>query len=126
MSGTRSSIGLSARLNTVNNSDCGIIHCIKNSGMIPFIKTNLPQIALSYDSNNFAWGTVLNPWNKKKCAGGSSGGEGSAVGARISPLGIGNDMLGSVRIPSTFNGLVGLLSSAGRLPVLGSTTYFYY
>ena len=74
MEGTRSTIGLSARVNTVINSDCGIIHCMKNSGMIPFIKTNLPQLALTYDSDNFVWGTVLNLWNPKKSAGGSSGG----------------------------------------------------
>ena len=67
-------IKTSARVNTVINSDCGIIHCMKNSGMIPFIKTNLPQLALTYDSDNFVWGTVLNLWNPKKSAGGSSGG----------------------------------------------------
>ncbi|MFM7851152.1 MAG: amidase family protein, partial [Flammeovirgaceae bacterium] len=98
--------------------------CIKNSGMIPFVKTNLPQLALTYDSNNFVWGNTLNSWNKNKSAGGSSGGEGAAIGARISPIGVGNDMLGSVRIPATFNGVVGLLSSPGRLPVMGSTTYY--
>lgn len=125
MEGTRSTIGLSARINTVYHSDCGIITCIKNSGMIPFIKTNLPQIALTYDSNNFVWGNTLNSWNKKKSAGGSSGGEGAAVGARISPIGMGNDMLGSIRIPAAFNGLVGLLSSSGRLPAMGSITYTY-
>jgi len=90
--------------------------------MIPFIKTNLPQIALTYDSNNYVWGNTLNSWNVKKSAGGSSGGEGVAVGSRISPIGVGNDMLGSIRIPATFNGVVGLLSSPDRLPRLGSTT----
>jgi len=42
--------------------------------MIPFIKTNLPQLALTYDSNNYVWGNTLNSWNVKKTAGGSSGG----------------------------------------------------
>jgi Asp-tRNA(Asn)/Glu-tRNA(Gln) amidotransferase A subunit family amidase len=74
MEGTRSTIGLSARINTVFHSDSCLIHCMKNSGMIPFIKTNLPQLALTYDSDNFVWGTVSNAWNKKKSAGGSSGG----------------------------------------------------
>jgi len=45
-----------------------------------------------------------------------------AVGSRISPIGVGNDILGSVRIPATFNGVVGLLSSVDRLPRFDSTT----
>lgn len=92
--------------------------CVKNSGLIPFVKTNLPQIALNFDTNNFLWGRCLNPWNNNKSAGGSSGGEGAIVAAKISPIGIGNDMLGSIRIPSSFNGVFGLMSSPGRLPLM--------
>lgn len=118
LKGTRSTIGLTTRANTIINEDCGIMVCVKNSGMIPFVKTNLPQIALNFDSNNFLWGLCTNPWNKTKSAGGSSGGEGAIVAAKISPIGIGNDMLGSVRIPAAFNGVFGLMSSPGRLPLM--------
>lgn len=84
--------------------------------MIPFIKTNVPQLAFNFDSFNFLWGRTLNPWHPNKSAGGSSGGEGAAIAWRISPIGIGNDMAGSIRIPAAFNGVCGLCSSADRLP----------
>lgn len=91
--------------------------------MIPYMKTNLPQIALNYDSSNFLWGRTLNPWNQNKSAGGSSGGEGASIAARVSPIGIGNDMLGSVRIPAAFNGVCGLMVSVGRLPAMNACRY---
>ena len=95
---------------------------MKNTGLIPFIKTNLPQLAFNFDSSNFLWGRTLNPWNIKKSAGGSSGGEGAAIASRISPIGIGNDMGGSIRIPAAFNGVVGFMVSANRLPSFGQMT----
>lgn len=96
--------------------------CVKNSGMIPFVKTNVPQITLNFDTYNFLWGRCLNPWNVSKSAGGSSGGEGASVAAKISPIGIGNDIFGSVRIPAAFNGVVGFMVSPGRLPLMDTVT----
>lgn len=83
--------------------------------MIPLIKTNLPQLAFNFDTNNFLWGRCLNPWNKKKSVGGSSGGQAASLAAGISPIGIGNDMGGSIRIPAQFCGVSGLMPSANRL-----------
>lgn len=122
MAGTRSTGGLTVRANRVFEEDSNIATCVKNSGMIPFVKSNIPQICMNYDSNNFLWGRCLNPWNEKKSPGGSSGGEGALIGAKLSPIGIGNDFLGSVRIPAAFNGVVGLMSSTGRLPVMNTST----
>lgn len=68
--------------------------------MIPFVKSNIPQLTLNYDSFNFMWGRVVNPWNKLRSAGGSSGGEAALIASRCSPIGIGSDIGGSVRIPS--------------------------
>jgi fatty acid amide hydrolase len=68
--------------------------------MIPFVKSNIPQLAMIYDSNNFLWGRALNPWNKNKTVGGSSGGEGGLIAARCSCIGLGSDIGGSIRIPS--------------------------
>jgi len=85
--------------------------------LIPLFKTNLPQLAFNYDSNNYLWGRSLNPWNPKKSTGGSSGGEGAAVAARLSPIGIGNDMAGSIRIPAMFNGVFGIKVGQDRLPL---------
>ena len=123
MEGTCSTIGITVRAERPFKEDCATIKCVKHTGQIPFMKTNLPQLAFNFDSNNFLWGRTLNPWNHKKSAGGSSGGEGAAVAARISPIGIGNDMAGSIRIPAAFNGVFGLMPSADRLPFWGQVTY---
>ena len=122
MQGTRATMGLTLRAIIKHEKDSIIPTCVKNSGMIPFVKSNIPQICMTYDSNNFLWGRCLNPWNQKKSAGGSSGGEGALIAAKISPIGIGNDILGSVRIPAAFNGVVGLMSSTGRLPITNTAT----
>lgn len=72
--GLSSSIGITHRCLNLQEDDGVIIKCLKNAGMIPFVKSNIPQLAMIYDSNNFLWGRALNPWNTKKTVGGSSGG----------------------------------------------------
>jgi Asp-tRNA(Asn)/Glu-tRNA(Gln) amidotransferase A subunit family amidase len=99
---------------------------LKHTGQIIFIKTNLPQLAFNFDSVNNIWGRTLNPWNHNRSAGGSSGGEGAAIASRVSPIGIGNDMAGSIRIPAAFNGVYGLMPSADRIPFWGQITYVYF
>ncbi len=63
------------------------------------MKSNIPQLAMIFDSNNFLWGRALNPWNKKRSCGGSSGGEGGLIAAKCSSIGLGSDVGGSIRIP---------------------------
>jgi fatty acid amide hydrolase len=122
MESTVATVGLSARANNISTADSPQIVCIKRNGMIPFMKTNLPQLAFNFDSNNPLWGRVLNPWNHNKSAGGSSGGEAAAISAGISPIGVGNDMGGSLRLPAHFCGISSLMPSAHRLPELGIFT----
>lgn len=55
---------------------------------------------MTFESMNELYGRVCNPWDKTKLAGGSSGGEGAAIAARMSPLGLGSDIGGSIRIPA--------------------------
>lgn len=62
---------------------------------------------MAYDSYNRLYGLTRNAWNKDRSAGGSSGGEGAAIGARVSPIGLGSDIGGSIRNPSSFNGISG-------------------
>lgn len=56
---------------------------------------------MTFESMNDIYGRVCNPWDVTKIAGGSSGGEGAAVAGRISPLGLGSDIGGSIRIPAS-------------------------
>lgn len=55
---------------------------------------------MTFESYNAIYGRVFNPWDITKYAGGSSGGEGAAIGARLSPAGVGSDIGGSIRIPA--------------------------
>jgi fatty acid amide hydrolase len=68
--------------------------------MIPFIKTNIPQFGMTCETTNNLWGRTLNPWNKKRAVGGSSGGEGAGISSKCSLMGVGSDIGGSIRIPS--------------------------
>jgi Asp-tRNA(Asn)/Glu-tRNA(Gln) amidotransferase A subunit family amidase len=68
--------------------------------MIPFVQTNVPQIGMTCETHNNLWGRSLNPWNKSRSPGGSSGGEGAMISARCSILGVGSDNGGSIRIPA--------------------------
>jgi fatty acid amide hydrolase len=83
--------------------------------MIPFARTNVPQLAMTFACNNYLWGRTLNPWNKERSVGGSSGGEAGLISSRCSPIGIGTDFGGSLRIPASFCGLYTLKSGKNRL-----------
>jgi Asp-tRNA(Asn)/Glu-tRNA(Gln) amidotransferase A subunit family amidase len=89
---------------------------VKEAGAIIFAKTNLPEFALNRRSVNLLTKEALNPWNKTRTSGGSSGGAAVATAAGLGPLAIGTDGGGSIRIPSSFNGVFGLQPSRGRVP----------
>jgi amidase len=79
-------------------------------------KTNTPEFAHDVNTSNLLFGTTRNPWNPMVTAGGSSGGSGAAVAARFAPLAVGTDLGGSIRIPASFNNLVGIRPAPGRVP----------
>lgn len=95
------------------------IKLLKEAGAVPFTRTNTQQSLMLPESTNNVWGTSRNPYDFKRTPGGSSGGEGGLVGARCSPVGIGTDIGGSVRIPAHFCGLYGLKPTTGRITALG-------
>jgi hypothetical protein len=70
--------------------------------------------AIAHDNSNAAFGPVRNPYDPQRVPGGSSGGSGAAVSARIAPLAIAEDTLGSIRVPASMRGLAGLRPSFGR------------
>jgi hypothetical protein len=79
-------------------------------------------LAFSYETSNNLYGRTLNAHDYSRSAGGSSGGEGAIIAAKGSPLGIGTDLAGSIRIPTHFNGICGLKGTKGMVPV----TNWYY
>ncbi len=89
------------------------------AGAILLGKTNVPPLLAGPYTDNAIFGRTNNPWDVERTPGGSSGGSAAAVAARMSPLDIGSDALGSVRQPAHFCGLFGLKPSERRLSLHG-------
>lgn len=116
VAGHPTTAGLVSRIDNMASKDTLVVSILRTAGAIPFIKTNVSQGCLLVESINNIYGTVLNPWNRALSAGGSSGGEGALVAFRGSPLGLGTDGGGSLRIPAMWNGLYTLKPTAARIP----------
>ncbi|HVM86328.1 MAG TPA: amidase [Candidatus Binatia bacterium] len=114
--GKRTTLGSYAYEHWVPEEDAPIVEALKKAGGIMIGKTTTPEFAYSSFTESPLWGITRNPWNPERCAGGSSGGSGVAVATGCVPLAEGSDMGGSVRIPASFCGVLGLKPSFGRIP----------
>ncbi len=100
-----------------------VVQRLVDAGAVVFGKANMHELAFGITTNNRAFGPARNPWDPERIAGGSSGGTGVAVSARLVPGGIGSDTGGSVRVPAALCGIaglrptVGLWSQAGIVPI---------
>ena len=92
---------------------------LRELGAILYCKTSVPHTLMSGETINNIITYTWNPKNRHLCSGGSSGGEGALIGLKGSPVGLGTDIGGSIRIPAAFNGLYGIRPSVGRLPYEG-------
>ncbi|XP_007977090.1 fatty-acid amide hydrolase 1 isoform X2 [Chlorocebus sabaeus] len=117
--GQDSTLGLSLNEGAPAECDSVVVHVLKLQGAVPFVHTNVPQSMFSYDCSNPLFGQTVNPWKSSKSPGGSSGGEGALIGSGGSPLGLGTDMGGSIRFPSSFCGICGLKPTGNRLSKSG-------
>ncbi|MCA9600818.1 MAG: amidase [Myxococcales bacterium] len=101
--------------------DAVVVDAARAAGAIVLGKTNVPQSLLSpLETTNPIWGTTPNPWNAARAPGGSSGGEAVSLASGMSPLGLGTDVGGSIRLPAAFTGTAGLKPTAGRWSNVGS------
>ncbi len=97
------------------STDWELAKRIRASGLVVVGKTNVPEGGLCTSTEPALFGPTHNPWNEKATAGGSSGGAASAVAAGILPMADATDGGGSIRIPASNNGVVGLKPSRGRI-----------
>ncbi len=96
--------------------NAGVLRPLLAQGALVMGKTNLHEISCGWTSNNATFGPVYNPYDRTRTPGGSSGGSAATVAARMAPLAVGEDTYGSIRVPATFCGLVGLRPTFGRYP----------
>lgn len=89
------------------------------AGAVPVGKTNTPEFALWWETDNLVFGRTLNPHDPKRTAGGSSGGDAVAVATGESDLGLASDLGGSIRLPAHYCGVVGLKPTHGSIPLDG-------
>jgi fatty acid amide hydrolase len=116
VSGTRTTVGLVSYKSKVMEHEGPLVKRLRQAGAIVLGKTNVSQLLLFGEScNNPVYGRTNNPWDLARTAGGSSGGEAAIIAAGGSPLGVGGDIGGSIRVPAHFCGLYSLLPTARRL-----------
>ncbi|KAF8801241.1 amidase [Phlegmacium glaucopus] len=118
--GIESTMGYVSWINQYATKNSVLVDILESCGAVLYVKTNIPQTLMWPETFNHVFGRTLNPYNRSLTSGGSSGGEGALVALRGSPIGVGSDIGGSVRIPAGFNGIYGLRPSYGRVPYAGS------
>ncbi|EMD32640.1 hypothetical protein CERSUDRAFT_118670 [Gelatoporia subvermispora B] len=99
--------------------DAVAVDILRKAGAVLYVKTANPQTLLSLETNNNIFGRTCNPFNRTLTSGGSSGGESALIAVHGSPMGIGTDIGGSIRIPAAHMGLYGLKGSVARMPHAG-------
>jgi amidase len=93
---------------------------LRAAGAIVLGKTNCPELMLAFETDNLVYGRTNNPYDLERTPGGSSGGEAAIVASAGSPLGLGSDSFGSIRVPAHFCGVAGIKPSHGRVPSTSS------
>lgn len=119
LAGMPNSAGLLARRDHRAPRTATAVERLIDAGAIPVGVTNTSELTLWIESENPVYGRTNNPYDITRTAGGSSGGEGAAVGSGGVPFGIGADIGGSIRIPALFCGVFGHKPSAGLIPNTG-------
>jgi indoleacetamide hydrolase len=105
----------------VPDANAPTVQALLDAGAIVLAKTDMHELAFGITSNNAAFGAVRNPYDKSRFPGGSSGGNASAIAARLAPGAIGTDTGGSVRIPAALCGIVALRPTINRYSQVGVT-----
>ncbi|MGK4006607.1 amidase family protein [Sorangium sp. So ce1036] len=122
MAGMASTLGVAARSGHRAEGDAGVTALLRRAGAVILGRTNVSQMLLFNEARNPLFGQTANPWDLDRSPGGSSGGEAAAIAAGMSPLGIGTDIGGSIRVPAHCCGIAGLKPTLDRWTNKGSNT----
>ncbi|KAK2608850.1 hypothetical protein QQS21_002563 [Conoideocrella luteorostrata] len=117
LEGLDATVGFASHVGDPAKSDSTLAQLLESSGAIFYVKTNTPTAMMIAESVNNVFGRTVNPLNRKTTSGGSSGGESALLVMRGSPMGVGSDIGGSLRIPAACTGIFALRPSVGRFPV---------
>ena len=116
VSGVRTTFGSPLYRDHVPDEDAVVVQRLRAAGAIIMAKTNTPEFAAGGNTFNPIFGRTRNPWNPERSAGGSTGGGAAALATGMIALAEGTDLGGSLRIPASFCGVVGLRPSPGLVP----------
>jgi amidase len=119
MARVRSTDGCTVFESYVPDADAVSVARWRAAGAIVLGKTNVPELSFDFDCDNPVFGRTNNPWDLERTPGGSSGGEAAAIASGCSPLGLGSDLAGSIRMPSHFCGIAGLKPTVQAVPRTG-------
>jgi len=117
--GVRTTAGSRIYADYVPQRDAAIVTRLHEAGAVSLGKTGLHELAYGITSNNPHFGAIHNPWDLARIPGGSSGGSAVAVAAGMVPFTTGTDTGGSIRVPASFCGIVGLKPTFGRVNIRG-------
>lgn len=122
VAGTATTDGLVSRARDVAARDAPAVERLRGAGAIVLGRTNLPDMGLRISTDSSLHGLTRNPWHRGRTAGGSSGGEAAAIAAGMSPLGLGNDIGGSLRNPAHCCGIAAIKPTPGRVATESPTS----
>src|ERR671934_721725 len=115
VAGSATTWGVAAFAEQIAPTDAPTVARLREAGAIPLARTNLPDFAFRWHTESGRAGHTRNPWDTNRTPGGSSGGEAVALATGMTPLGLGNDFGGSLRVPSQMCGTAALRPTQGRI-----------
>ncbi len=116
VAGTPTTLGLKALAAAYPRQDAPVVERLKAAGAIPIGRTNLATFTVRWHCDSELYGATMNPWDRSRTPGASSGGDAAALATGMTPLGIGSDGLGSLRWPAQCCGVTTLKPTLGRIP----------
>lgn len=122
--GVVSTGGTKGRATYMPQEDATVVARLRAAGAVLLGKTNTPELTLAGETNNLIYGQTNNPYDLSRTPGGSSGGAGAIIAAGGSPLDMGSDTGGSIRLPSHFCGIAGIKPTSVRVPRTGHVVPF--